>query len=85
VSRPGPLAPVPERPGGRLPLAPLLEPRSVAVVGASARPGSFGDQLVGQLLAGGYRGAVHLVNPRYREVAGRPCHRSWPTCPARST
>jgi acyl-CoA synthetase (NDP forming) len=46
----------------------------VAVVGASARPGSFGDTLVGQLLAGGYRGAVHLVNPRYREVAGRPCH-----------
>ena len=57
-------------------LVPLLEPRSVAVVGASARPGSFGDQLVAQLLSGGYRGAVHLVNPRYREVAGRPCHPS---------
>ena len=61
---------------GRPALAALLEPRSVAVVGASARPGSFGDQLVGQLLAGGYRGTVHLVNPRYREVAGRPCHPS---------
>ena len=57
-------------------LTALLEPRSVAVVGASARPGSFGDQLVGQLLAGGYQGTVHLVNPRYREVAGRPCHPS---------
>ena len=57
-------------------LAPLLEPRSLAVVGASARPGSFGDQLVAQLLSGGYRGAVYLVNPRYREVAGRPCHPS---------
>jgi acetate---CoA ligase (ADP-forming) len=54
----------------------MLEARSVAVVGASARPGSFGEQLVVQLLAGGYRGAVHLVNPRYREVAGRPCHPS---------
>ena len=61
---------------GRPALAALLEPRSVAVVGASARPGSFGDQLVGQLLAGGYLGTVHLVNPRYREVAGRPCHPS---------
>jgi acetate---CoA ligase (ADP-forming) len=58
------------------PLAPLLAPRSLAVVGASARPGSFGDQLVAQLLAGGYRGTVHLVNPRYTEVAGRPCHPS---------
>jgi acyl-CoA synthetase (NDP forming) len=57
-------------------LSPLLEPRSLAVVGASARPGSFGDTLVAQLFAGGYRGAVHLVNPRYREVAGRPCHPS---------
>ena len=57
-------------------LTALLEPRSLAVVGASARPGSFGDQLVGQLLAGGYRGTVHLVNPRYREVAGLPCHPS---------
>jgi acetate---CoA ligase (ADP-forming) len=57
-------------------LAPLLAPQSVAVVGASARPGSFGEQLVGQLLAGGYQGAVHLVNPRYREVAGRPCRPS---------
>jgi acetate---CoA ligase (ADP-forming) len=54
-------------------LAPLLEPRSIAVVGASARTGSFGDQLVGQLLGGGYKGEVHLVNPRYAEVAGRPC------------
>ena len=57
-------------------LVPLLEPRSVAVVGASARPGSFVDQLVAQLLSGGYRGGVHLVNPRYPEVAGRPCHPS---------
>jgi acetate---CoA ligase (ADP-forming) len=57
-------------------LTALLEPRSLAVVGASARAGSFGDQLVGQLLAGGYRGTVHLVNPRYREVAGLPCHPS---------
>ena len=45
----------------------------MAVVGASARPGSFGDTLVAQLLGGGFRGPVHLVNPRYREVAGLPC------------
>jgi acyl-CoA synthetase (NDP forming) len=74
-SRP-PLAPEPASPGGRPSLGPLLEPGSVAVVGASARPGSFGDTLVAQLLGGGYRGTVHLVNPRYRQVAGRPCHPS---------
>ena len=73
MGRPAPLAAAPGRPGGRLPLTALLQPRSVAVVGASARPGSFGDTLVAQLLGGGFRGPVHLVNPRYREVAGLPC------------
>jgi acetate---CoA ligase (ADP-forming) len=58
------------------PLAPLLEARSVALVGASARPGSFGNQLLAQLLEGGYRGEVHPVNPRYREVLGLPCRPS---------
>ena len=73
VGRMAPLAAAPGRPGGRDPLTALLEPRSVAVVGASARPGSFGDTLVAQLLGGGFEGTVHLVNPRYREVAGLPC------------
>jgi predicted CoA-binding protein len=73
VGRMTSLAAAPGRPGGRRPLTALLEPRSVAVVGASARPGSFGDTLVAQLLGGGFRGPVHLVNPRYQEVAGLPC------------
>src|SRR6266508_1686577 len=59
----------------------MLEARSVAVVGASARPGSFGNQLLAQLLQGGYRGAVHPVNPRYREVLGLPCHPSLAEAP----
>jgi acetate---CoA ligase (ADP-forming) len=70
--------------GGVRGLAALLEARSVAVVGASARPGSFGRQLVAQLFGGGYRGAVHLVNPRYREVAGRPCHPSLAELPGQT-
>jgi acetate---CoA ligase (ADP-forming) len=60
----------------RSPLAAMLEARSVAVVGASARPGSFGNQLLTQLPEGGYRGEVHPVNPRYREVLGLPCQPS---------
>jgi acetate---CoA ligase (ADP-forming) len=60
----------------RSPLAAMLEARSVAVVGASARPGSFGEQLLSQLLRGGFQGPVHPVNPRYREVLGLACHRS---------
>ena len=52
------------------PLRPLLAPRSVALVGASVRPGSVGNQMVKALLKGGYEGAVFPVNPRYREIEG---------------
>ncbi len=51
----------------------MLEPRSVAVVGASARPGSFGERLALEALRSPGAPTVHLVNPRYDEVLGRPC------------
>jgi len=54
----------------------LLDPASIVLFGASAREGSPGLALVTNLLAGGYRGTLHLVNPRYDEVLGLPCHRS---------
>lgn len=51
----------------------MLEARSVAVVGASGRPNSLGSRLVAGLLGSPSRPEVHLVNPRYEQVAGRPC------------
>jgi predicted RNA-binding Zn ribbon-like protein/succinyl-CoA synthetase alpha subunit len=54
----------------------MLEAHSVAVVGASARAGSFGQQLLFRLLRGGYQGTVHPVNLRYPEVLGLPCRPS---------
>ncbi len=54
-------------------LTPMFEAHSVAVVGASARPGSVGYQLVRQLTGGGYRGRLHLVNPNRDHVYGLPC------------
>ncbi len=54
-------------------LAVMLDARSIAVVGASGRPGSFGEQLMVQLRTGGYGGEVFPVNPSYDEVMGRPC------------
>lgn len=54
-------------------LRPLLEAGSVAVVGASARPGSVGAEVMHQLLQGGFDGPVYPINPRYREVAGHRC------------
>ena len=51
----------------------LLEPRSVAVVGASSRPGSVGGTILKNLQDCGYLGTLHPVNPKYREVLGLPC------------
>jgi acyl-CoA synthetase (NDP forming) len=51
----------------------MLEARSVAVVGASAQPGSFGAELLRQLRTGGFDGAIYPVNPRYAEIDGLAC------------
>jgi len=50
----------------------LLRPTSIAVVGASARPGGIGHAIFTNILAGGYAGPVHPVNRRGEPVAGRP-------------
>lgn len=54
-------------------LAPLLHPRSVAVVGANDRPGSYGDVIFRNLAAAGFEGTVWGVNPKRDEVHGRAC------------
>jgi acyl-CoA synthetase (NDP forming) len=51
----------------------MLGARSVAVVGASSRPGSFGARLVTEVLRSRSAPEVTLVNPRYDVVAGRVC------------
>jgi acetate---CoA ligase (ADP-forming) len=54
-------------------LAPLLAPRSIAFVGASARPDTPGHDMMRMIRRGGYGGAVYAVNPNYREIEGYPC------------
>jgi acetate---CoA ligase (ADP-forming) len=53
--------------------APLLEPRSVAVVGATDRPGSYGDTVLRNLERAGFAGPVWGVHPTRRSVRGREC------------
>ncbi|HEV8065963.1 MAG TPA: CoA-binding protein, partial [Acidimicrobiales bacterium] len=60
----------------RTSLQAMLEARSVAVVGASPRPGSFGERVLIELSRSPSRPDIHLVNPKYTEIAGRPCLRS---------
>ncbi|WP_235735559.1 acetate--CoA ligase family protein [Nocardioides alcanivorans] len=56
----------------------LLNPRSFALIGASDKS-TFSTLLHGNLVAAGWEETTFLVNPRRREVHGRP---TYPTCTA---
>jgi acetyl-CoA synthetase (ADP-forming) len=53
----------------------LFNPDSIAVVGASNKPGKMGNLFI-QRLAAGFRGALYAVNPGEDQVAGVATHRS---------
>src|SRR6187551_2808486 len=48
-------------------------PRSVAVIGASTEEGSVGGTLTRNVLAGGFKGKVYLVNPHHDAIGGQEC------------
>src|SRR5450759_3242606 len=50
----------------------LFDPASIAVFGASQRMGSVGTTVWQNLTRGTYKGDLYAVNPKYRELAGRP-------------
>ena len=51
----------------------LLEPHSVALVGASPRKGSLGNEAARVLLDSGFDGTLQFVNPRHAQVEGVDC------------
>jgi acetyltransferase len=57
----------------RQPLEALFQPRSVAVIGASERPGSVGRTLFWNLIRSPFGGTVYPVNPRRTSVLGVRC------------
>ncbi len=56
-------------------LSPLLNARSVAIVGISELP-RFGGVVYENLREFGYAGNIFGVNPKYRELFGMPCYAS---------
>lgn len=61
-------------------LSRLVDPRSVALVGASDREGSIGERTLTNLIAhSDFGGEVYLVNPSRAEIRGRRC---WPSIAA---
>ena len=56
------------------PLAVMLEARSVALVGASPRPGSLGARMIEEVAKSAAAPRQYLVNPRYDEIGGVACY-----------
>lgn len=54
----------------------LLDPSSVAVIGASAQPGKVGHDILKNLLTQGYAGTVYPVNPKGGEILGATAYAS---------
>lgn len=69
-------APKPRRASADHGLDKLFRPRSVAVIGASRRPGSIGWQVLHNLVTGGFEGKVFPVNPHVQVLHSIKCHRS---------
>lgn len=54
-------------------VARLLRPRSVAIVGASDKPGALGASVLGNLERNGFTGEIYPINPKRETIGGRPC------------
>ncbi len=65
-------------------LSRLLQPQSVAVVGASADPAKTSGRPVGYLRKHGFQGRIYPINPKASEIDGLRCYpdvRSLPEAP----
>ena len=60
----------------------MLDPQTIAIVGASPKPGSFGGAVLANL-AQHFKGKVFPVNPQYQEINGYPCFPSLRELPER--
>ncbi len=60
----------------------LFNPRSIAVIGASATKGKLGNDVMRNLIDSGYGGKIYPINPRGGEILGRTVYRKIGDVPA---
>ncbi len=66
---------MPSTPSGysRATISRLLRPGSIAVVGASDKPGALGASVIGNLDRNRFAGAVYPINPKRESIGARAC------------
>jgi len=72
-----------QRAAARVAVGPFLRPGSIALVGASDKPGSVGELLMANLLNSGFAGPVYPVTPRHQVIRGMTCYPELAACPTR--
>jgi acetyltransferase len=60
----------------------IFHPKSVAVVGASTRPGTVGNDIFRNLLYAEFNGSVYPVNPKASSILGVHCYASLADVPS---
>src|SRR5271165_5636725 len=72
-----------QRAAARVAVGPFLRPGSIALVGASDKPGSVGRLLLAHLLESGFTGPVYPVTARHQVIRGMTCYPELASCPTR--
>lgn len=54
----------------------ILQPKSIAVIGASAEDGKIGNSVMKNLINGGYKGDIYPVNPKADNILGYKVYKS---------
>lgn len=63
------------------PLSALIDPKSVAIIGASENPNKIGGRPIHYMLRHGFAGAIYPINPNRDELQGLPCFASLAALP----
>ena len=63
-------------------LLPFFQPSSVAVIGASRRPGNIGHRILNALVDAGFKGAIYPVNPQSEAIGALKAYPNLQALPA---
>src|SRR5487761_2047311 len=54
----------------------IMQPKAVAVIGASAEDGKIGNSVMKNLINGGYKGGIYPIHPKAPEILGYKAYKS---------
>ena len=59
----------------------IFNPKSVAVIGASAKDFNIGNRIIKNLVDFGFKGAIYPINPKVDEIRGVKAYKTILDCP----